>query len=109
MKVIYLPEVQLYLHELALKLYVNNYFGSEESSVRYVRELWADIENNLPYHTYREAPQYFNRYGLNMLYATFRKNKHTYWYVFFREYRLEGERIFQIRFISNNHTIAQYL
>ena len=44
-----------------------------------------------------------------MLYATFRKIKATQWYVFFNVYQKDGEMIFIIRYISNNHVTAQYL
>ena len=44
-----------------------------------------------------------------MQYASFRKNKETQWYVFFNTYRQDGEIIYLIRYISNNHVIAQFL
>ena len=64
---------------------------------------------NLPVKLHRPAPDYFNKYGKNMEYAVFKKNKHTQWYVFFRVYQKDGEIIYQVRYIGNNHTIAQYL
>ncbi len=109
MKVALLPDVLIYLQEMAHILYFNNYFGFEESAHRYVDELLDDIENELPYLSHKEAPPYFNKYGQGMFYATFRKSKHTYWYVFFDKYSSDGETIYVVRFIGNNHTIAQYL
>jgi hypothetical protein len=109
MKVIFTPDTLLYLEELAQKLYLSHYFGCIESAHQYLDELVDEIENGLPYLNSKEAPRYFDRYGQDMFYATFRKNKNTYWYVFFKKYRLDGEIIFQVRFIGNNHTIAQYL
>ena len=44
-----------------------------------------------------------------MQYASFRKNKGTQWYVFFNTYRKDGEIIYLIRYISNNHVIAHSL
>ena len=41
--------------------------------------------------------------------VTFKKNKNTQWYAFFRIYEERGELIYQIRYIANNHTVAQYL
>ena len=37
------------------------------------------------------------------------QNKATQWYVFFNVYQKDGEMIFIIRYISNNHVTAQYL
>jgi hypothetical protein len=44
-----------------------------------------------------------------MFYATFKKNKSTQWYVFFNIYADNGEAIYLVRYISNNHMIAQFL
>ena len=109
MKVIALPEVREYLMELIQILYKKEYFGFEENAQKYVEELIFDIKNNLPLKLNKPAPPYFDRYGKKMLYATFRKNKATQWYVFFNDYQKDGEMIFIIRYISNNHVTAQYL
>jgi hypothetical protein len=109
MRVILTDEALLYLDELAHKLYFNHYFGFEASAQRYVDELIDDIKTNLPSRPFIVAPPYFNRYGRDMSYATFRKNKNTHWYVFFRKYRPDGEIVFQVRYITNNHLSAQYL
>ena len=46
-----------------------------------------------------------------MEYAVFKKSKRTSWYIFFNTYEDEqtGEDIYLVRYIGNNHTIAQYL
>ena len=72
-------------------------------------ELYEDIVANLSVHRAKPAPKYFDRYGKDMEYAVFKKNKHTSWYVFFRVYRKNGEEIYQVRYITNNHVMAQYL
>ena len=109
MQVILLPKVLEYLGELAVILYEKGYFGFEETASKYVMELYDDIIMNLPVKLHRPAPDYFDKYGKNMEYAIFKKNKHTQWYVFFRVYQKDGEVIFQVRYIGNNHTVAQYL
>ncbi len=44
-----------------------------------------------------------------MLYAVFEKNKTTQWHVSFNVYQgQDGQFIFLIRYISNNHGIAQF-
>ena len=109
MKVVFLPDVLLYLEELSHKLYFNHYLGFEESAREYVDELIDFIRDELPHLHRKAAPRYFDKYGQDMDYVTFRKNKHTHWYVFFNEYEVDGEVVFQIRHITNNHVIAQYL
>ena len=109
MKVLLLPDVRGYLKELQIILYKKNYFGFEEAAQEYTDELYDDIITTLPIRIYRPAPAYFNKYGKGMYYAVFPKNKRTQWYVFFRMYRQEGELCYQVRYIANNQTVAQYL
>lgn len=109
MKVLFLPEVRMYFQELQDILFEKEYLGFEESAVQYVRDLIFDIEATLPERVSKIAPPYFNRYGKELRYASFRKNRNTQWYVFFNKYRENGEVIYLVRYISNNHMIAQYL
>ena len=109
MKVIAISKVRVYLKNLAVTLYENEYFGFEETARNYVIELFNDIITTLPTRPSKPAPKYFEKYGKDMRYATFRKSKNTQWYVFFRMYKEKGEIIYQIRYIGNNHVIAQYL
>lgn len=109
MKVLFLPEIRQYFQELEEILFEKEYFGFEESAIMYVRELILDIETSLPMRVSKKAPPYFNRYGKGMSYAMFSKSKATQWYVFFTKYQENGEIIYLVRYISNNHVIAQYL
>jgi len=109
MKVIVLPGVYQYLENLVIILYENEYFGFEEDARKYVDNLYNDITTNLPNCIKRIAPKYFDKYGKGMYYASFRKNKRTTWYAFFRIYKKNGENVYQIRYIANNHIVAQYL
>lgn len=109
MKILFLPEVRVYLRELSQILYDKEYFSYVESSERYVEELLKDIETTLFNRVKRSAPPYFDRYGKKMFYCTFRKNKDTHWYVFFNIYQTGNEPLAVVRYISNNHLIAQYL
>jgi hypothetical protein len=110
MKVLFLPEVEDCLYELIEILYYKEYFGFKESAIDYVRELKSDIVENLPICLKKSAPKYFtDRYEKGMKYAVFRKSKRTSWHVFFTTYLYNGEEIYLVRYISNNHVIAQYL
>ena len=110
MKVLALPEVRQYLKEVAQVLYRKDYFGFEGSAVKYVEDLFNDIKTTLPARQKKVAPPCFNRYGSRMYYSIFKKNKYTKWYVFFSVYRtVDGELIYLVRYISNNHLIAHQL
>ena len=109
MNVIITPKVYGYLENLVIILYENEYFGFEESARKCVDDLYYDITENLPICVKKPATKYFDKYGKGMYYASFRKNKNTQWFAFFRIYKKNGEEIYQIRYIANNHTIAQYL
>ena len=109
MNVIILPEVLEYLDDLVFILFKNEYFGFLETSINYVDELIDDITLLLPIKLHKPAPIYFDKYGKEMDYAIFRKNKNTTWYVFFETYEENGEIIYLVCHIENNHTCAQYL
>jgi len=109
MAVIAIPEVRQYLESLKKVLFEKEYFGFEESAIKYVNDLFDDIITNLPVRPKKRAPKYFDKYGKGMYYASFMKNKRTRWYVFFKIYREKGKLVYQVRYIGNNHTVAQYL
>ena len=108
MKIIALSKVQRYFEGLKKILFEHEYFGFEDAAQKYVDDLFFDIKTNLPIKSHKPAPKYFDKYGENMEYAVFKKSKHTSWYVFFRVYKEKDEDVYQIRYIANNHTIAQY-
>ena len=109
MQIILLPKVLDYLEDLAEILYKKEYFSFEDTSLKYVLELYDDIVSNLPSKSHKPAPKYFDKYGKGMKYASFRKNKHTTWYVFFKIYAKKEEPIYLVRYIANNHIISKYL
>ena len=109
MKVLALPEVRQYFKELSYILYEKNYFGYPETAKKYVEELFEDIKTTLPNRQKRYAPLYFEKYGTDMYYAVFTRSRRTQWYVFFNIYEDDGELIYLIRYISNNHIIAQFM
>ena len=109
MNVIFLPKVLEYLDDLVFILFEKQYFSYLETSIRYIDDLVDDIKNTLPMKLRKPAPPYFNKYGEGMYYAVFTKNRRTSWYAFFRIYEQESKRIYQVRYIANNHTVAQHL
>ena len=109
MIVTFLPEVRTYFNNLIPILYEKGYFGFIETAKKYVDDLFDDIEITLPIRAHKPAPPYFNKFGKGMKYAFFKKNKNTTWYVFFTTYNENEETIYLVRYVANNHTIAQYL
>ena len=109
MKVVALAGVHAYLEDLVHLLYQKEYFGFEEAARRYVVELFDDIKKNLPIRAHKPAPKYFDRYGKSMKYAVFKKNRHTCWYAFFKTYHSNGEKVYLVRYITNNHVAAHLL
>jgi len=105
MKIIFSPEVRLYLKELSEILYEKEYFGFEIDAYLYVEDLIIDIVTSLPHKQKKIAPEYFSKYGRELLYSVFKKNNNTQWYVFFNY----EEDVYYIRYIGNNHTCSQYI
>ena len=106
MKVLFLPEVEEYLVNLIEILYQKEYFGFKESATKYVVDLVKEITDSLPNKQKKIAPDYFSRYGKDMLYVNFKRNKQTQWYVFFTIY--EKEQVYIVRYIATNHVCSQY-
>jgi hypothetical protein len=109
MKVLATPEVIEYLENLITILFEKEYFGFEEFAQKYVNELIYDIRTNLPKRPSKPAPKHFEKYGEELQYASFKKNKRTTWYVFFEIYEENDEIIYLLCHIENNHTAAQFL
>ena len=109
MKVLAIPSVLNYIDKLVPILYKKGYFGFEDTAQKYVDELADDIFDNLPTKRHKPAPSYYDKYGKGMFYATFVKNRHTTWYAFFKTYEENGQTFYLVRYIANNHIIAQYL
>lgn len=109
MKILFLPEVENYLFELVKILYEKEYFGFEESALNYIIDLENSIKKDLPTKLKRPTPSHFDKYGKKMLYAVFKKNSTTQWYVFFNIYQEKDEITFLVRYISNNHITSKFL
>jgi len=109
MKVVFSPQVENYLFNLIEVLYDKEYFGFKNSAINYVTELIQNIQKDLHTSPKKIAPKYFNKYGDNLYYTSFRLNKSTQWFVFFSTYIDDEELIYMVSYISNNHSIASIL
>ena len=109
MSVLFLPEVSNQFIEIAEVLYEKGYLGFLDSALEYSESLFREIQSDLPFKVHRKAPDWFDKFGEGMLYASFRKNNNTTWYVFFNVYNVGGEVVYLVRYLSNNHLIAHHL
>jgi len=103
-EIVFSKNVEIYLNELMLLLFEKGYFSFPSFAKQYVDALVLYIEKNVGMIQGRIAPDFFNRFGKNMKYITYRSNTNTTWYVFYQK----CENIFLIKHISNNHVSAQY-
>lgn len=109
MSVLFLPEVVNQFLELAEVLYDKGYLGFRDAAQAYSEQLFRDIYNNLPIKVKKGAPAYFERYGTDLFYSSFPRNKHTIWYVFYSVHEVNGETTYLVRHLTNNHVIAHQL
>ena len=110
-KIIISHTITLYFRKLMRILFKKGYFSFEDDAFDYVDDLVFDIKQNLPNKLRKPAPKHFEKYGKNIYYASFKKSKHTTWYVFFTLHydKINDVQIFLIRYVSNNHLIAKYM
>ncbi|MBQ6198317.1 MAG: hypothetical protein IJK44_03670 [Bacteroidales bacterium] len=109
MKVLFIPEVVDQFLELAEVLYDKGYLGFKDAAQKYSEQLFRDIHTNLPLKVKKGAPTYFERYGNDLLYSAFPRNKQTVWYVFYSVYEVNGETTYLVRHLTNNHVISHHL
>lgn len=108
-RVVFTPQVRQYFKTLIPVLYRLGYFSRLDGSRKYVKTLVDDITTGMLTKQHRPAPPHYDQYSEGMYYASFRKNRATVWYVFFTLYDDDGEAVYLVRYIGNNHTDAQYL
>lgn len=96
----------LYLDELIDILIEKEYFSYYESSYKYIYDIQQYILNHIFIAPKYKAPLRFARYGKDMFYITYRRNKQTTWYIFFSVYDKDN---YLIRYITNNHVSAQHI
>ena len=109
MKVLFLPEVVDQFLELADILYEKGYLGFKDAALVYSDQLFRDIQTNLPIKVGKGAPAFFERYGTDLFYSAFPHNKHTTWYVFYSVHIVDGETVYLVRYLTNNHVVAHHL
>jgi hypothetical protein len=100
----YHKDVLTYLDELIDILIDAGYFSFYDTAVQYIEDLVNYIEANIAILPYKLASAHFSKYGDNLLYITYKRNRQTTWYVFFQKI----DSFYLIRYITNNHVVAGY-
>ena len=103
-QVIYAREVEGFFDELLIALFEKGYFGFSDTAKLYTEKLTFYIEKHIGLLPCKSAPNYFNRYGVDLRYITYQSNKKTTWYILFQQ----RDNVFLIRHITNNHIAGQY-
>ena len=98
-KIRYHKDVLLFFDELTDILIEKDYFSFYEYSVQYVEDLIFYVRSNIALQNHKKAPVYFSKYGKNLFYITYQRNKQTTWYILFQK----TEQCYFIRHITNNH------
>lgn len=104
-----LPEAEEFLEYLPVVLQEQGYKDDYSHAMAYVDEI-IDFIYKIPFSPHYDIPQHFHyhfeRYGMNLQYAFFkRKSSKTTWYVFFEQ---KGDS-YLVKHISNNWVEGQYL
>jgi hypothetical protein len=100
----YHRNVLLFLDELTDILIDKGYFSFYENSAQYMEDMVCYIKKNIAIKQQNPAPPYFSKYGDNLLYITYKRNKQTTWYIFFQKFH----HFYFILNITNNHVAAKY-
>jgi hypothetical protein len=103
-QIVFLPEFINYLDELSFILYESEYFGFKDSAKKYTDKIFNFCQLHVGVSVGKKAPAYFNHYGINMKYITYKPNKQTSWYIFYQQYKNK----YIVRYITNNHVSARY-
>lgn len=94
-----------YLNELVEILLKEEYFSFKATADEYVDDLVNFIVTKIGTVPRRIAPLAFKKFGQDLQYIKYKRNKHTVWYIFFIQ---KGDR-FLITHITNNHIASQFL
>ncbi|MCD7932525.1 MAG: hypothetical protein LUH15_14885 [Tannerellaceae bacterium] len=103
----YAKTARLYIYELTEILYSKHYFSFRDSAIHYVDTLLDEMESTIHIKQKYKAPAYFSRYGKDLLYVCYPKNKRITWYFFFTYH--PDDDIYFIRYITNNHVAGHLL
>ncbi len=88
-----------YFDTLIKVLLNENYFSFEEGALAYVADIRSFIEKKIDIAVKRPASNFYKKYDNDLQYITYKRNKQTTWYIFFRQ----KDNRYLIKLITNNH------
>lgn len=97
-------KVLTFLEYLSEILIDKEYHSFVETADNYIDDIVAFILSHIHIFPHKRAPSYFSKYGKNLYYIFYNRNKNTTWYIFFEKCQNQ----YLIRHISNNHVVGQY-
>jgi hypothetical protein len=97
-------EVDTFLQKLVYILFENHYFSFRDVAQAYVDKISFFAEEYVGVLNGKDAPLHFVQCGHDLKYITYRANKTTLWYIFYRQ---QGNK-FVVCHITNNHVAAKY-
>jgi len=97
-KVIFRKGVSDYFGQLVHTLFLQDYFGYEDSAKEYVDKIIHFILNDIQNVVHQESPNEIKHLG--KFYITYNPNRRTTWYIFFEK----KQENYLITHISNNHS-----
>ena len=93
-----------FLEDLADILLIKDYFSFVATADAYIDDLVAFILKSIPTMPHKPAPPYFAKYGEDLHYISYHRNKRTTWYILFEK----TGNYYLIRHITNNHVAGKY-
>ncbi len=82
-KIIYIPEVEIFLEDLVDILFYEEYFGFEDAAQSYAEKIVHFIEQDIQNFPARKTLEILKNFGSN--YIFYKSTQRTTWYVFFEQ------------------------
>lgn len=79
--IVYKKEFENEIDKLLKILFLNNYFGFEETAFRYVEKIYDFIKVNISKPISRSTPKALSKFGKKFI--KYKANNNTSWYIFF--------------------------
>jgi len=96
--IVYSDAFEYQIHDLIFILYNKEYFGFEDSAIKYGEKIYEFIFENIDKPITRNSQKKYHKFGKK--YLKYTANKRTTWYIFFDQ----KDNKFLVKYILNNHS-----
>ncbi|MFY1046532.1 hypothetical protein [Chryseobacterium sp. GP-SGM7] len=96
--IVYKDRFESEIDNLLEVLFINEYFGFEDSALTYVEKIYDFIKNNISKPISKNSPLYYQKFGKKFI--RYKANNTTSWYIFFDQ----RDNKFLVNHIINNHS-----